>query len=261
MDATTPPIKARGQNRGGGAQAINRALSVLACFRDGPQDLGISEIARKLGLTASTVHRLVRTLLDAGFIEQDLDTSRYRLGNALADYGQIVYRQRRIHLAEPYIRRLSRTTGDNVALAVRHGSDALLLSSSRPEKTAGGVTGHRIPLHATALGKVLLAWAPAEEADLTIIGPLTPSTGRTITDVATLREELEQTRSIGYAISDEELNPGFRTVAVPILDDAGHSVFALAVRGRVARITDERIPDIVERSRDIAELIGKALLD
>jgi IclR family transcriptional regulator, acetate operon repressor len=69
----------------GGAQAVTRALAVLACFRDGSPDLGVSDIARALELKPSTAHRLVRTLLRAGFLEQNTDTSRYRLGNALAE--------------------------------------------------------------------------------------------------------------------------------------------------------------------------------
>ena len=261
MNATTHNEEARRDAPASGTQAVNRALAVLACFRDGSPDLGVSDIARRLALKASTVHRLPRTLLEAGFIEQDATTSRYRLGNALAEYGQIVYRQRRVDVAEPYLRRLARATGDNVALAVRHGADVLLLANSEP-RTAGGpeVTGRRIPLHATALGKVLLAWAPEDEADLRTIGPLTRATERTITDPAELSVELDRTRGLGYAISDEELSPGIRTVAVPVLDHAGHAVFALAVRGPVGRITDPRIPEIIERTRTTADQIAAALL-
>ena len=105
--------------------------SVLACFRGGTPDLGVSDIARILDLKTSTTHRLIRTLVNAGFLERDPRTSRYRLGNALAEYGQIVYRQRRVYVAEPHVRRLSQATGENVALAVRHGSDALLLTGAQ----------------------------------------------------------------------------------------------------------------------------------
>lgn len=245
-----------------GAQAVTRALDVLACFRGGSPDLGVSDIARVLELKTSTTHRLVRTLVNAGFLERDDKTSRYRLGNALAEYGQIVHRQRRVDIAEPHLQRLSKTTGRNVALAVRHGSDALVLSGAKGGWTQPHdvITGIRIPLHSSAMGKVLLAWADERRADLTRIGPLTASTPRTITDPEELRQELKKTRLVGYALNDEEMTPGIRTVALPILDDNGYAVFALAVRGPVELMTDERIPKIVEQAKKTAEEVRIALL-
>jgi IclR family acetate operon transcriptional repressor len=250
------------EEQSGGAQAVTRALGVLACFRGGSPDLGVSDIARTLGLKTSTAHRLVRTLVNAGFLERDTRTSRYRLGNALAEYGQIVYRQRRVYIAEPYLRRLSEVTGENVALAIRHGSDALLLSGAQaPWSETHELTGLRIPLHATAIGKVLIAWSDDIEGDLSGIGPLTRATPRTITDPHELTLELKRTREAGHALNDEEMTPGIRTVAVPILDNDGHSVFALAVRGPVEHMTRQRIPSIINHAKATAEDIRVALLD
>ncbi len=258
VEAVTAGIE---RDHAGGAQAVTRALAVLACFRDGAPDLGVSDIARALELKTSTAHRLVRTLLGAGFLEQDATTSRYRLGNALAEYGQIVYHQRRIHLVLPYLESLSRATGENAALAVRHGSDALLLSGIQPPWTeTREVTGVRLPLHASAMGKVLLAWSDGQEVTLAQIGPLTAATERTITDPVELREELERTRKAGFALSDEEMSPGIRTVAVPVLDDADHAAFALAVRGPLDHITAARIPSIVKCARTTAASIRTTLL-
>ena len=189
-----------------------RSPGLSACwpvFGAGSPDLGVSDIARILELKTSTTHRLIRTLVNAGFLERDPRTSRYRLGNALAEYGQIVYRQRRVDVAEPHLRRLSQVTGENVALAVRHGSDALLLTGAQaPWSETHDVTGIRIPLHASAMGKVLMAWADERDGDPAHIGPLTPATPRTITDPAALRRELERTRVAGYALNDEEMTPG-----------------------------------------------------
>jgi IclR family acetate operon transcriptional repressor len=244
----------------GGAQAVTRALAVLACFRDGSPDLGVSDIARALELKPSTAHRLVRTLLRAGFLEQNAESSRYRLGNALAEYGQIVYHQRRVHLAEPHVARLSRDVGENAALAIRHGSDALLLSGAQAAwSEPHDVTGMRIPLHASAMGKVLLAWGGDEAVEPAVIGPLTPATDRTITDVDELRHELKKVAEAGYALNDEEMTPGIRTVAVPVFDDSGLAAFALAIRGPVDHLPDERIPTLVDRARETATLLQSAL--
>jgi IclR family transcriptional regulator, acetate operon repressor len=244
----------------GGAQAVTRALAVLACFRDGSPDLGVSDIARALELKPSTAHRLIRTLVRAGFLEQDADSSRYRLGNALAEYGQIVFHQRRVHLAVPLLADLSLAVGENAALAVRHGSDALLLSGAQaPWSDARNVTGIRIPLHASAMGKVLLAWGDDQVVDPAVIGPLTPATVRTITNVEELRRELAKVVEAGYALNDEEMTPGIRTVAVPVFDDAGLAAFALAIRGPVDHLPDERIPMLIDRARETAVLLQEAL--
>ena len=250
------------RDQSGGAQAVVRALAVLACFRDGSPDLGVSDIARALELKTSTAHRLVRTLLSAGFLEQDPSTSRYRLGNALAEYGQIVFRQRRVHLVLPHLEALARATGEHAALAVRHGADVLLLSGVQPPwSEARDVTGIRLPLHASAMGKVLLAWSDGHETIVTHIGPLTPATPRTITDPVELQAELAHTRAAGYALSDEEMHPGIRTVAVPVLDDAEHAVFALAIRGPLDHITTSRLPSLIESARTTATAIRETLLD
>jgi IclR family transcriptional regulator, acetate operon repressor len=260
MSSSETRVGPDSEREAGGVQAVTRALAVLACFRDGSPDLGVSDIARALELKPSTAHRLVRTLVRAGFLEQDVDTSRYRLGNALAEYGQIVYHQRRVHLAVPYLSRLSLAVGENAALAIRHGSDALLLSGAQaPWSDAHEVTGLRIPLHASAMGKVLLAWGGDRTVDPAVIGPLTPATDRTITDVSELRRELERVAEAGWALNDEEMAPGIRTVAVPVFDDTGLAAFALGIRGPVGHLPDERIPLLVERARETAALIQAAL--
>jgi DNA-binding IclR family transcriptional regulator len=110
------------------------------------------------------------------------------------------------------------------------------------------------------MGKVLLAWADERRGDLARIGPLTASTPRTITDPEELRQELTKTRVVGYALNDEEMTPGIRTVALPILDDNGYAAFALAVRGPVDRMTNEQISKIVELARKTAEDVRIALL-
>lgn len=238
-----------------GAQAVNRAFAVLGCFRGNDVELGVAAIARTLELSTSTVHRLARTLVEAGFLEQDPTSSRYRLGATFAEYGRLVYHQHRVHLAEPELRRLARQTRESVALAIRRGGDAVLITeaNSGPYRD---VTGIPLPLHASAMGKVLLAWG---DVDLRSLGPLAPRTDRTVTTVEALRAELNRTRSVGYALNDEELEAGIRTIAVPVFAQHDQLVFALAVRGEAADITDDRIPGLVEQATASAVRIGHAL--
>ncbi|WP_131742899.1 IclR family transcriptional regulator [Actinomadura roseirufa] len=220
-----------------GSQAVRRALAVLHCFRDGGPSLGASELARRLGLSTSTAHRLAQALAASGFLEQDPGDSRYRLGPSVAELGQLAFHQRGLHRAAPELDLLARTTGATVDLALRGGNEALILvgDSVRP----GTGLGLRRPLHSTALGKVLLAWAP--HADLRELGPLPALTPRTIVDPDELRTELSRVREDGYAVNDGESEAGVRTLAVPVLDHCDHARYALAVRATPELITIRRL--------------------
>ena len=116
----------------------------------------LGSCAGRQELAVSTTHRLLQSLVDAGFLEKDDATSRYRIGAALAAYGQVSYRQHRIYLSEPYLEQLAATTGASASLAVRSGSEVVLLGFSRWREADGHVLqGVRLPLHASALGESL----------------------------------------------------------------------------------------------------------
>ncbi|MEU0544518.1 IclR family transcriptional regulator [Nocardia sp. NPDC005978] len=238
-----------------GVQTIARALSVLECFRAG-DERGVSEIARQQGLAVSTTHRLLAALVAAGFLEKNEESSRYRMGGALAEYGQIAYRQHRIYLAEPCLEQLAATTGASASVAIRHSIHAVLLGTSRWRETDGHrLQGVRLPLHASALGKALLAWSDASDEELAAL-PYDEGTDRSVSGPAELRAELTRTRERGYAYNDGELDPEFRTIGLPILDPAGRCRFALGLRGPTALMIPERVPFLVELAKVTAAEIG-----
>ncbi|MFD3652970.1 IclR family transcriptional regulator [Streptomyces sp. NPDC058620] len=240
----------------GGAQAVQRALDVLHCFHDNGPDLSASELARRLELSVSTAHRLARTLLGAGFLEQDPRTSRYRLGPAVTELGRLSYHQRGLHLAAPELTDLAERTGATADLALRSGPHAVIVAG-------GSVTpkvGLRRPLHSTALGKVLLAWARPGEAGPASLPPLRAFTDRTIVEADALRAELARVRGDAYALNDGESAYGVRTLAVPVLDGAGYARFALAVRATPSVITVERTDWFVAQARSCARALEVLLL-
>ncbi|MFI5539716.1 IclR family transcriptional regulator [Nocardia sp. NPDC051900] len=238
-----------------GVQTVTRALSVLDCFRDG-RERGVSEVARQQGLAVSTTHRLLTTLVQVGFLEKNAESSRYRMGGALAEWGQIAYRQHRIYLAEPYLEQLAGTTGASCSVATRHGIHAVLLGTSRWRETDGHkLQGVRLPLHASALGKALLAWSEATDEQLREL-PYDEGTERSVSGPGELRAELVTTRERGYAYNDEELDPGFRTIGLPILDPAGRCRFALGLRGPTTLMIPERVPFFVELAKVTAQEIA-----
>ncbi|MFF2010576.1 IclR family transcriptional regulator [Streptomyces sp. NPDC058195] len=240
----------------GGAQAVRRALDVLHCFHDNGPDLSASDLARRLGLSGSTAHRLARTLLGAGFLEQDAHTSRYRLGPAVTELGRLSYHQRGLHLAAPELTDLAARTGATADLALRSGPHAVIVAGGSVTPR----TGLRRPLHSTALGKVLLAWARPGEGGPASLPPLPAFTDRTIVEPAALEAELARVRSEGYAVNDGESAQGVRTLAVPVLDAAGHARFALALRATPRVITHERADWFLDRARSCARALEVLLL-
>ncbi|WP_084531804.1 IclR family transcriptional regulator [Nocardia miyunensis] len=244
---------------GSGLQTVARALAVLRCFQ-GDSELGVTDIARMQDLPMSTTHRLLRALLDSQFVEQDTGTGRYRLGVALAEYGHLAYRRHRIYLAEPHLEQLGIETGTAVSIAVRHGSDAINLAFTRWREAHGhNLSEVRFPLHASALGKALLAWSPTTREDLAQLS-YDRGTERTPQNPDELAAELELARRTGYAINDEQTEWGFRIIAVPVLGPDGHARFALALRGTTELMIPERIPFLADLARVTASAIGDAIL-
>ncbi|MFF8955239.1 IclR family transcriptional regulator [Streptomyces sp. NPDC014894] len=241
-----------------GSQAVSRALGVLHCFRDNASPLSASDIARRTSLSVSTAHRLARTLVAAGFLEQDAHTARYRLGPAVTELGQLSYHQRGLHLTVPELADLAARTGATADLALRDGVHALILVGGSVRHDTG--IGLRRPLHSTALGKVLLAWPGGDPDPVGALPALDAFTDRTIVDPKALRAELDRVRERGHAVNDGESAHGVRTVAVPVFDRADRARFALALRATPAVLTDERLPWFADRARACAAALEVLLL-
>ncbi|MEV3985421.1 IclR family transcriptional regulator [Nonomuraea sp. NPDC049758] len=239
-------------------QSVRRAIGLLGCFGGGDASLGLSDLARRMGLSTSTTHRLARTLAATGFLEQEARTGRYRLGPSITELGQLSFHRRGLHRVAPELAELARITSATVDLAVRNDRHAVILSGGSLNPDSGA--GLRRPLHSTALGKVLLAWDPEGSADLEALGPLPALTGRTIVDHRELREELVRVRESGYALNDGESGDGIRTVAVPVLDRHNHVRYALAVRSTPLVISDARIDWFAAHARACARALEVLLI-
>jgi len=221
----------------GFSQSLERGLAVLAAFRPDRPALGISELARELGLTRSTTHRYVATLTSLRYLEQDGSTRKYRLGPRVLDLGFSVLGSLELRdVAAPHLRHLTETTGHTSNLAIRDDTDVILIDRvrGRPgryhhlEFTLH--VGSRLPSYCSATGKALLAFVPRPDLDRLLDRmDLVPRGPRTLTDRGALMAELEQVRSSGLAINDEELENALRSIAAPVRDRAGEVVAAVNV--------------------------------
>ncbi len=246
-----------------GTQAISRTLAVLTLFRESEGDLGISDIARQLSLSVSTVHRIVRALVEEGYMSQDVASERYTLGRSAVLLGHAANRRLGLDRAKPVIERLRDESGESVNLGVRDGAEMVVFASveSKQLLRISQAPGSRLPVHATAMGKATLSYGPRsiddEVADLRT--PLKRLTKNTITATTALRKELHLIRRRGYSVDEQEAIEGVRCVAVPIISPEGDLLAAMALQGPAVRMTDAQLKRAVPMLRRAAHEIAALL--
>jgi len=245
-----------------GAQTISRAFAVLHLFRDRRGDLGVGEVAKELGLHLSTTHRIIRALVAEGYLAQNKDNERYYLGAAALLLGQAAHRNFGLDVVYPVLRQLAESTGESVNLGVLAGDAAVVverIESANPLRFTQP-PGTRVPLHASAMGKALLAFnAETRERALGAARQLDRITPKTHASAAALRSELDVIRSRGWSTDDEESHVGVRCVGAPICDSANVARAAIAVQAPAVRVPPERFdelgPEVVRAAKEISTLL------
>lgn len=231
-------------------QAIERAVAILNTFSVDEPELGVTELAERVGLHKSTVHRFMVNLEASGLVERSPRTGRYRLGLHIFELGGLVMQQMNLwDEALPFLESLVRDTGETGHLAVLDGGEAIYIErvEARRALRVPSAIGRGYPAHATNLGKVLLADLPAERvAEIVADRGLASYTARTITDPTHLDAELERIRGCGYAVDNEEYDEGLRCIGAGVRDHSGHVVAALGIGGPVTRITPERVGELAD---------------
>lgn len=193
-------------------RTVQRVMHLLEALYTARRPLSLTELAERLNLSKSTVHRLVHSLVDAGFLEQDPDTGRFAVGLRAFEIGSVYLLHNSFHSKVlERLRWLSQTTRHTVYLAVLDGADIVILAAyeGTPRVRLGAQIGDRIPAHATAVGKAILAAMPPDEvARLYETHPFVPTEvapDRTLDD---LWRDLERARSVGYGINHAESYAG-----------------------------------------------------
>jgi DNA-binding IclR family transcriptional regulator len=214
-------------------QSLDRAAAILKLLASGPRRLGVSELASRLDLAPPTVHGLLQTLQVHGFVEQDRDSDKYQLGAGLLRLGTSYLDLNELRRAAiAHADALAERTGAAVRVGVMHGPTVVVVHHVfRPDATVQiPEVGAELPVHATALGKAIVAFLPKSVLDDLTAEPLPKLTQRTLTAKA-LRQELAEARDKGYARERDEAVLGESSLAAPIFDHAEHAVGAIGVVG------------------------------
>jgi len=230
-----------------GAKAFHRAIGVLRAFTDQRPKLTLTELAAEVGLSKSTAHRILAALEMEGLVSRSSESGNYRLGPDLIVLGARALRSVDVREAcQGELRSLADETGEDVTLECLVGDEVLVLDEEKGRRLMGrgSPVGSLWPAHATATGKVLLAFSdePLREPP----GGLVRLTDHTIVSWGELMDALEDVRSKGFATNVEEVEYGFVYVAAPVRDRPGRVLAAMSVGGSTHRIGKDQIDQFVE---------------
>ena len=249
----------------GPVQSVERAAAIVRLLASESEPLALGQIASALGLAKPTAHGLLRTLCDVDFVDQDQESGRYRVGRDLLQLGSTPLdinelRSRAINWTDA----LAARTGESARVAMFRGGEAVIAHHvfrvGSPHQSLE--TGSTVPLHATALGKVLISFDPGA-ARTVLDRPMESLTHRTVTDRAALIRQLADIRDAGYATAVEESELGEAGIAAPIRDRGGYVVAAVGIGGSVDKVCDSRghpkrglADEVVRAARSISREFG-----
>lgn len=244
-------------------QSIERALKIIDLFDEQTKELKITEISRQMNLHKSTVHSLLKTLQLHDYIDQDEETGKYRLGMKLVEKGQLVLQGLDIRVvAESCLRKLSQLTGQTVHLVVLDGSEGVYIDKVEGIKAAIRYSriGRRIPLHSSAVGKVLAAYQKPEVVTKLMKGyQFTVHTPYTIKDKEMFLAEIAQVKEDGVAYDREENEPGVRCAAVAVFDHSGNAAAAISISTLVSQVDNDQLTQFVQLLKEETKQISVQL--
>ena len=227
-------------------QSLERGISVLRSFDAENSSQTLSEVAKRTGLTRATARRLLLTLTTLGYASTD--GRSFTLTPSVLDLGYAYLSSLNIQqIAQPFLEALSEEVRESSSISVLDGSDIVYVArvpTSRIMTIALGL-GTRLPAHCTSMGRVLLAELPRGEVHRRVKTPLEPRTERTITRLAALDEELARVSAQGWALVDQELEIGLRSIAAPLRDSNGRAIAAMNLSTHAGRTSVEELHEVL----------------
>lgn len=248
-------------------QSVERTFDIIEVLSPAPQGLTLLELASAVGLPKSTVHRLLSTLGNRGYIAQDPESKKYLLtlklfeisSHSLTGYDIL-------SVARPYIQHLSRITNEAVHLVIKEGREVVYIykedSSNNTVRMASHIGLHN-PMYCTGVGKAIMAFLPQREQDqIWEATEIIRYTENTITDYSHMRKELDHIKECGYAIDDEEHEKDVRCAACPIFDYTNMPYAAISISAPCSRMENTRIinaiiPELLSAAHRISQIMGR----
>jgi DNA-binding IclR family transcriptional regulator len=242
-----------------GVQSLGRAFAILEEIARHREGIGLAELSKLVGLHNSTTFHLAKTMVSLGYLRQEKESKRYRVGRPLfALAASALDEIEMVNVATPILEELSRETGESAHYAVRMG-DAVVVIARTSGPGAFQLTdrvGVVRPAHCTALGKIILASLRPDQLKRFLDRvEMKPSTDKSITDVAVLLREIAEIKRTGIAFDDGEFNPEVRCVAVPVTDFTGQVIGALGISGPIWRLSNQAL----HNSASIVEATARRL--
>ena len=247
-------------------KSIEKALNLLEFLSKNGNEIGIAEISEKMNMGLSTVHRILNTLKNRGYILQNQKTAKYRLGMKLFELGcEVRSTKNLIKTIRPYLRKLSKMTNETANLAILEDKEVVYLDTIESSETLRTeiIQGSRTPAHCTALGKTLLAcledidFEQLYGSDENIIS-ITP---QSISSLEELKKELRIVQKQGYALDVEESIIGINCIGVPIFNVNQEAIAAISITGPASRFTLDKMENTKEQLFSISKEISKSFYE
>jgi IclR family KDG regulon transcriptional repressor len=245
-------------------QTIDRALDLIELLATAKEGLGVTEIGQRIGLHKSTVFRLLNALAQRGYIEKDPKAGTYKLGLKFIEIGALFLKKLELKTeALPFMRRLAEIMGQPVHLAIRDGVEVIYIEKVESVNSIRMYSqiGRRAPVYCSAIGKILLSGlSPEHFREVVAQIRFERFTSNTILSPVELEREIRQVEAAGWAVDNEEHEPGIRCIAAPVYDYTGKAIAAVSVSGESRVIRPGRDREIagyvVETAREISRRIG-----
>jgi DNA-binding IclR family transcriptional regulator len=242
---------------------VERTFTILEALCE--REAGIVELSERVELNKTTVHRLLGTLVELGYVKQNEDTLQYGLSSKFLSFSESVVRQLDIiSLAKPHLRALSQKTHETIHLVSLEGHQAVYIDKLESTESIRmySYVGKHIPLYCTAVGKIFLAHSDQLDFDAyyeTEKASILPLTEKTIVTPEGLKEEINLVRDQGYAVDDEENEPNTFCVSAPIYDHLGKVRYAISVSAPKFRVVDKDFEAYVAMVKETANLISREI--
>jgi DNA-binding IclR family transcriptional regulator len=244
-------------------QSVERAADVLELFLTSSSDLSVKEISDELSLSKSTVHGIIKTLEHRGYLEQNPNDLKYRLGMKLFELGIAVENQLNVgKLARPIIEKLVAELKETVHLVVLQRDEVIYIEKVEGPQTLriSSQVGKRAPIHCTGVGKAILAFQDEAEIERILSkNPLETYTEYTLTVPEEIKKQLIQIQKQGFSVDDEEIELGLRCVAAPIFNHQGKAIASVSCAAPTMRLEDEQLSKVIQGIKEAAAEISRCM--